>query len=392
MARHLDFMRLARGSRAAALCALFAAILAIAAGARAADPGVKPETILLGQSSALSGPAAALGTEMREGALAYFQLVNGGGGVNGRKIELRSLDDGYEPDRAAANTRKLIEAEGVFALFGYVGTPTSQAALPILTAAKVPFFGAFTGAELLRDPFNRLVFNLRAGYFDETEKMVDHLVTAGRRNIAVFHQNDSFGQAGLTGVENAMRRRNLKISAAGTVERNTTEVAAAVKAIGAAKPDAVIMISAYRSCAEFVRQAKRSGIAADFLNVSFVGAKALAGDLGAAGYGVIISQVVPFPWAQNIAVVKEYQRAMAASYPQSPLSFTSLEGFIAAKVFVEGLRRAGRDLTRARLLAALESLRDYDAGGFSVSFSPSNHNGSRFVDLTMIGKDGKFIH
>jgi len=373
-------------------CALGVAMLVIASVAHGADAGVRPDAVLLGQSAALAGPAAALGTEMRDGALAYFHVVNAGGGVNGRKIELRSLDDGYEPDRAAANTRKLIEADGVFALFGYVGTPTSQAALPILTAAKVPFFGAFTGAELLREPFNRLVFNLRASYFDETEKMVDHLVTGGKRKIAVFHQNDSFGQAGLSGVENAMRRRNLKIAAAGTVERNTTDVAAAVKTIGAAKPDAVIMISAYRSCAEFVRQAKKSGMVADFLNVSFVGAKALAGELGAEGYGVMISQVVPFPWAQSIAVVKEYQRAMAASFPKSALSFTSLEGFLAAKVFAEGLRRAGRDLTRAKLIAGLEALRDYDAGGFSVAFSPTSHNGSRFVDLTMIGKDGKFIH
>jgi ABC-type branched-subunit amino acid transport system substrate-binding protein len=305
---------------------------------------------------------------------------------------LRGLDDGYEPERAAANTRTLIESDRVFALFGYVGTPTSLASLPILTSAKVPFFGAFTGAELLRDPFNRYVFNLRASYFDETEKMVNHLVTGGKKNIAVLYQNDSFGQAGLTGVENAMRRRNLKISAAGTVERNTTDVAAAVKAIGAAKPDAVIMVSAYRSCAEFVRQAKKAGLTTDFFNVSFVGAKALASDLGADGYGVMIAQVVPFPWAPNIPVVKEYQRAMAKSNPQGTLSFTSLEGFLAAKVFVEGLRRAGRDLTRERLIGGLEALRDFDAGGFNVTFSPVNHNGSRFVDLTMIARDGKFIH
>lgn len=392
MARHLDSVRSSPGAGWAARAALVLAVFSIVAGALAAETGVSENSVLLGQSAALSGPAAALGTEMREGALAYFQQVNAGGGVSGRKIELRSLDDGYEPERAKANTQKLIETDRVFALFGYVGTPTSQASLPILTAGKVPFFGAFTGAELLRDPFNRYVFNLRASYFDETEKMVNHLVTGGKKNIAVFHQSDSFGQAGLTGVENAMRRRNLKISAAGTVERNTTDVAAAVKAIGAAKPDAVIMVSAYRSCAEFVRQAKKAGIATDFFNVSFVGAKALSSDLGTDGYGVMIAQVVPFPWAPNIPLVKEYQQAMAKANPQSALSFTSLEGYMAAKVFVEGLRRAGRDLTRERLIAGLESLRDYDAGGFGVTFAAGNHNGSKFVDLTMIGRDGKFIH
>ena len=392
MAGHLTSGYLVRRPGWAARGALMLAGFAFAAGAWCAESGVGADTLLLGQSAALSGPAAALGTEMREGALAYFQQVNAGGGVNGRKIELRSHDDGYEPDRAAANTRKLIETDRVFALFGYVGTPTSQASLPIVSAAKVPFFGAFTGAELLRDPFNRYVFNVRASYFDETEKMVNHLVTGGKKNIAVLFQNDSFGQAGLTGVENAMRRRNLKISGVGTVERNTTDVAAAVKSIGAAKPDAVIMISAYRSCAEFVRQAKKAGIASDYFNVSFVGAKALASDLGADGYGVMIAQVVPFPWAPNIPVVKEYQRAMAKSNPQSALSFTSLEGFVAAKVFVEGLRRGGRELTRDKLIAGLESLRDFDAGGFSVTFGPGNHNGSKFVDLTMIAKDGKFIH
>ena len=381
MARHL-----------ALSCALLLAALAAAAPVRAAENGVTADTVVLGQSAALSGAAAALGMDMREGALAYFQQVNSGGGVNGRRIELKSLDDGYESDRAAVNTRKLIEEEKVFALFGYVGTPTSQASLPLFTAAKVPFIGPFTGAALLRDPFNRYIFNVRASYGDETERMVNHLVTGGKKNIAVFYQDDSFGQAGLTGVENAMRRRNLKISATGTVERNTTEVAAAVKSIGAAKPDAVIMVSAYRSCGEFVRQMKKAGVLTDFFNVSFVGAKALAGDLGADGYGVMIAQVVPFPWAATIPLVKEYQRAMARTNPQSALSFTSLEGFMAAKVLTEGLRRAGRDLTREKLIGALETLRDYDLGGFGVTFTPGNHNGSKFVDLTMIGKDGKFVH
>ena len=192
-----------------------------------AEPGVTPTSILIGQSAAFTGPASELGNEMRAGALAYFQMVNAAGGINGRKIEMRSLDDGYEPDRAAANTKKLIEG-GVFLLFGYVGTPTSNAAKPIFTAAKVPFVGAFTGAESLRNPLNRYIFNIRASYFDETDKIVGQMTGQTLDRIAVFYQNDDYGKAGLAGVERAMQKRNIKIVATGTVERNTTDVAAAV--------------------------------------------------------------------------------------------------------------------------------------------------------------------
>lgn len=365
------------------------ALLAAVSVARA-ENGVYPDMIVLGQSAALKGPASGLGTGMREGAAAYFDEVNRSGGVHGRKIELKSLDDGYEPDRAAANTKKLIEDERVFALFGYVGTPTAQASIPIFTAAKVPFFGAFTGAELLRDPYNKYIFNVRASYYDETEKIVQHLTTGSLEKIAVMYQNDSYGKAGLAGVERAMAKRNLKIAATGTVERNTTDVAAAVKAIGGAQPDAIVMISAYRSCAEFIRQAKKAGMKSQFFNVSFVGTKSLADDLGADGVGVAISQVMPFPWGAE-AVVRDYQKAMARANPKSTLGYTSMEGYIAAKVFVEGLRRAGKDLTRDRLIAELERINQLDVGGFVVSFAPSNHAGSKYVDLTIISKGNKLI-
>jgi len=366
--------------------------LALAApGFSSAESGVTSNTVLLGQSVALTGPAAALGIEMRTGAKVYFDYVNSRGGVNGRKIELRTLDDGYEPARTAPNTKKLIEQDGVFALFGYVGTPTAAAALPIFTQAKVPFFGAFTGAELLRDPFNAYIFNVRASYFDETEKIIEQLVSTGARNIAVFYQNDAYGQAGLKGVERAMTKRNLKISATGTVERNTVDVAAAARAINAAQPDAVVMISAYKSCGEFIRQMKKAGSAAQFYNVSFVGSKSLADDLGKDGVGVAISQVMPFPWAASVQVVKEYQQLMLKA-GQKDFTFSTVEGYVAAKVFVEGLRRAGKDLTREKFIAALETMGDVDVGGFFVSFSPKNHNGSKFVDLTIIAHDGKFLH
>ena len=366
---------------------ILAAMTACAVGA---DPGVTPTTIVIGQSAAFSGPASELGTEMRAGAMAYFQAVNAAGGINGRKIELRSVDDGYEPDRAAANTKKLID-DGVFLLFGYVGTPTSNAAKPIFTAARVPFVGPFTGAESLRNPLNRYVFNVRASYFDETDKIVGQLVGQTLDRIAVFYQNDDYGKAGLAGVERAMQKRNLKIVATGTVERNTVDVAAAVKSIGAADPQGVVMISAYKSCAAFIKAMRQAGHNPQFMNVSFVGSKALAHEAGPAGRGVGISQVVPFPWNLSARVVKEYQQLLEASTGKQDYSFTSLEGFIAAKVLVEGLRRTGSDLTRERFIAAMEQIRDFDVGGFTVTFTPTDHSGSRFVELTVIGKDERFL-
>lgn len=371
----------------------FAAVIALACATTAAAqqaPGVTPTTIVLGQSAAFSGPAAQLGIQMNVGIKAYFDRLNAQGGVHGRRIELKTRDDRYESNLCADNTRKLIEEDGVFALIGYVGTPTSQAALPVFTEAKVPFFGAFTGAELLRDPFNRYVFNVRASYFDETEKIVEQLVSTGVKSIAVFYQNDAYGQAGLKGVERAMTRRNLKIAATGTVERNTTNVAEAVKKIGAVQPDAVVMISAYTSIAEFVRSMKKSGSGAQFHNVSFVGAKALSDALGSDGTGVAISQVVPFPWSPTTQIVREYQATLGAAGIKD-YNFSSLEGFTVAKAFTEGLRRAGKDLTRERLIAALETMSNVDLGDFLISFSPTNHNGSRYVDLTIIARGGKFL-
>lgn len=376
--------------RVLAFALALAATLPAAAQAPAQPPGVTPTTIVLGQSAAFSGPAAQLGIQMNAGLKAWFDRVNAQGGINGRKIELKTRDDKYEGNLCAENTKKLLEEDRVFALVGYVGTPTTAAALPILTEARTPLIGPFTGAELLRDPFNRYVFNVRASYFDETERIVEQLVSTGTRSIAVFYQNDSYGQAGLKGVERAMAKRNLKLSATATVERNTTNVADAVKKLSGAQPDAVVMISAYTSIAEFVRQMKRSGSNAQFYNVSFVGSKALADALGKDGVGVAISQVVPFPFSPTTGVVREYQQVLAAAGSKD-YNFSSLEGFIVAKVVTEGLKRAGKDLTRERFIAGLESMSNVDIGDFLVSFSPTNRNASQFVELTIIGNDGKFV-
>ncbi|TAG01575.1 MAG: ABC transporter permease [Betaproteobacteria bacterium] len=361
----------------AVLSALFGVIFFAVAAA---------QDIVLGQSAPLSGPAQELGREMRLGAKLHFDSVNAAGGIRGRKIFLRTLDDGYEPARAAANTKKFIADGDVLALFGYVGTPTSAASIPLSTEAKLPFFGAFTGAELLRTPLNRYVFNVRASYFDETEAIVRQMTQSGSTKIAVFYQNDSYGQAGLAGVERAMAKRNLTVSAKATVERNSVDVAAAVTTLTAAKPDVIIMISAYSSCSELIRRMKKSGVATRFVNVSFVGTRALATALGADADGVMISQVMPPPTALKYPVVVEYQALIKANGAEP--SYTSLEGFIAAKILVEALRRGG-DGSSAALVRSLESLRALELGGFTASFGPENRNASKFVELTVLDKNGK---
>ncbi len=366
---------------------LLAAVLGFAGPALA--QGVTDTTVVLGQSVALTGPAAQLGLDMRQGAQVYFDSVNARGGVNGRKVVLKTLDDAYEPAKAAENTKKLINDEKVFALFGYVGTPTSAASMPIFTEAKVPFVGAFTGAESLRNPLNRYIFNVRASYFDETEAIIQHLTATSIDKIAIFYQNDAYGQAGLAGVERALAKRNLKLAGKGTVERNTIEVKAAIGSLLKADAQAIVMISAYKSCAAFINDMRKAGANPTFWNVSFVGSKALAKELGKEGRGVQISQVVPFPWDNIIPVVKEYRKLMDEAKGEP--GFGTLEGYIAAKVIVEGLRRAGRKLDRESFIKAMETMDSFDTGGFRVGFSPANHNGSKFVDLTIISRDQKFV-
>jgi ABC-type branched-subunit amino acid transport system substrate-binding protein len=367
--------------------------LAVALGpVGASEPGVSDTRIVLGQSAPFSGPSAQLGIQYNLGAQVYFDALNAVGGVHGRRIQLVTADDRYEPDLAAANTTRLIDDEHVFALFGYVGTPTSNAALPIFTREHVPFFAPFTGAESLRDPVNRYVFNVRASYFDETEHLVDQLANLSITRIAVFYQNDAYGQAGLAGVTRAMKKRNLEIVATATVQRNSTDVAAAVRTLMAAQPAVIIEISAYPSCAALIRAMHAQGYTGQFDNVSFVGSLALADVLKDEGPGVVISQVVPFPWGISEPILREYQRAMDAAGKKDKIDYSSLEGYIAARAFAEGLRRAGTNLTRESLISALETITpsNYDGGGFDVNFSPRSHSGSKFVELTMILPNRKF--
>ncbi len=348
-----------------------------------------PKAIVLGQSAPFSGPAAQLGEQFKRGALLFFDRLNAKGGVNGRTIELRSLDDGYEPDRCKANTDRLIK-DGVFALFGYIGTPTSLAALPLASAAQVPFVAPFTGAQALREPFNRIAFHVRASYFDETAEIVKQVTSIGAKRIAVFHQNDSYGKAGLDGVLRALKPLNLEPAALGTVERNTVDVAAAVKTILAGKPDAIVQISAYKSCAAFIREARKAGYGGAFYNVSFVGTKALADELGADARGVIVSQVMPYPYSPVSPLSGEYLAAgKATDGDKFEPNYSSIEGFVAAKTFSEAVKRINGAPSAEALIASMESLRELNLGGFFVDFSPGKHTGSRFVDLTILSADGK---
>jgi ABC-type branched-subunit amino acid transport system substrate-binding protein len=344
--------------------------------------------IVLGQSAAFSGPAAQLGIQMNRGAHLCFDAINAAGGINGVQIELRTLDDQYEPDKCRANTDAFIK-DDVFALFGYVGTPTSLAALPLVNQNRMPFFGPFTGAEALRDPFSRHVFHVRASYYDETALIVKQLTSLGLKRIAVFRQNDSYGQAGYDGVVRALKSLNLEPVGVGLVERNTVDVAAAVKAIVPTQPDAVVQISAYKSCAAFIREARKAGYGGTFYNVSFVGTQALADELGRQAMGVVVSQVMPFPFSLTTPISREYLAAVQRAGGDNKPNYSSMEGYVAAKVFVEGLRRAGKAPSRDALINALETVQSLDLGGFVVGYNGRGHVASRFVDLSMLTDDGR---
>ena len=355
-------------------------------------PAVRAQSegkIILGQSAALSGPAAQLGIQFHQGAKLYFDGVNAQGGIGRQQIEIRKLDDGYEPARCVENTQKLI-AENVFALFGYIGTPTSIAALPLATKAKIPFIAPFSGAMSLRDPFNKYAFHVRASYNDETALIVKQSLNMGLKKIAVFYQNDAYGKAGLDGVNLALGLQRLQPVALATVERNSVDVAPAVKTLMAASPDAVVQIGAYKACAAFIREARKAGYGGTFYNVSFVGTQALADELGKDGAGVVVSQVMPSPYNASRAIAREFASAVAAANNKEvQANFSSMEGYVAARLFAEGLKRAGANPTRESLMAGLEGIGSQSLGGFAVSLSSNDHVASSFVELSMLTGDGR---
>ena len=362
-----------------------------AATAVRAEDGVFDDRIVFGQSAALDGPAEALGRGMEEGILAAFDEINRAGGIEGRMLELITYDDGYEPERAIANVNRLIDDDHVFAIIGEVGTPTSGAVQPIAGQAGVPFLAPFTGAEFLRDPSLQNVVNIRASYGQEAEAWVEHLTSdLGLDRIAILYQDDSFGRAGLDGVRRAMELRGLELVAEGTYMRNTMAVKRAVLAIRRADPEAVVIVGAYQPSAEFIRISRNLGLDPVFVNISFVGSKALADELGPDGEGVVVSQVVPSPEDTTLPLVADYRRALAALDPGLEPGFVSLEGYIAGRLVVAALEAMGPDVTRSGLLSTIRNIGKFDLGGVKLEFGPDDNQGMDRVYLTVLEGDGSF--
>ena len=353
--------------------------------------GLTGERILFGQSAALSGPAKELGRNMRLGILAAFDEVNAVGGVQGRVLELQSLDDAYEPEDAIVMTRHLIEQEQVFALIGAVGTPTSRSATPIARNAGVPYIAPFTGAAFLRDDEWDNIINLRASYNQETEEMVARLTEdLGITRISVMYQNDSFGRAGFRGTVAALERRDMELTSIGIYPRNTTAVKTALLDLSQGDPEAVIMIGAYEPVARLILWARRTGMDAVFMTVSFVGSNALAQELGPDGAGVLVTQVVPFPEDDSLPVVLSYLDALASHDPAAEPGFVSLEGYLAGRMVIAALQECGSEVDRSCLLDQLIARGDFDIDGFKLQFGNGDNQGSDEVFLTVIGSDGKY--
>lgn len=370
---------------------LAAALLAFLPGFASAGQGVTDTQVTFAQVAALDGPVGALGQGMRLGLRAAFEEVNANGGIHGRQIILDSLDDGYEQSRSVVHVKTVIEGDNHLGLIGAVGTPTSAVTQPMATAAGIPFIGPFTGADFLRDASYGNVFNVRASYISETEAWIAYLVDQqGIKTIALLYQDDDFGRAGLAGVTAALEARGLSLTAQGTYTRNTTAVKRALLHIRKAKPDAVVMVGAYKPVAEFIKLSRRLKFDPTFVNISFVGSDALAQELGDAGEGVIISQVVPFPWDASVPVVAQYQTALVAVDSEASPGFVTLEGYLTGRLAIKALEDAGTDLTRERFVAALAGLRTVDFGGVTMSFGPDDNQGMDDVFLTRITKDGLF--
>lgn len=350
------------------------------------------DRIVLGQSCAMSGPNAQLGLQYHEGAQLFFDRLNASGGVAGRKIELRVLDDGYEPERCAANTQRFI-ADGVLALFGYVGTPTSVAALPLVQKSRIPFFAPLTGADALRQPkLSGLVFNVRASYADETGLIVRQLTQLGLNKVAVFYQNDDYGRSGLEGVKAALALRGLEPVGMATVERNSVDVAQAVATLVPLAPNAIVQISTYSASAALVRAARKAVYGGQFMNVSFVGTQALTQALGNEAEGVVVSQVMPSPFKTSIPMTRKYLEALRDAGQEAAANYSGLEGFFAAQVLTEGLRQANSkgDGSRSALVSALKALDGERIEGFPLDFH-SGQTRQRFVELSMLTGTGKVL-
>ena len=359
-----------------------------------AAPAARAQEVVIGQVAPLSGVLASTGRQMVIGGQIYFDAINAQGGIHGAKIRHEVVDDGYKVTETVRLTRELLARPEVVALFGFAGTANVTQLLTdgVLDAGGAALVAPYTGGESLRNPFNPWIFHVRAGYADEAEHMVQQLTTLGMNRIAVMYQDDGFGKAGLLGVTNALDKRKLKLAVAAGYERNTDKVEEAVKKIKASDAQAIIMVSVNKSTAAFMKLYRESGGGAQMYNISVVDPVELvklAGLKNAHGLG--ISQVMPYPYMANMPVVREYQTLLKKYAPKELINYTSFEEFVGAKVLVEALRRAGPKPTRTKVVKALESRGNYDTGGISVSYSPGNRIGSRYVEVTVIGSTGKLM-
>lgn len=353
--------------------------------------GVTETEVKIGMAAAFEGPAKGLGLGMKMGAEAYLKEVNEKGGIHGRKIRIVPIDDSYEPQKTIEAVLKLVDEEKVFALTCFVGTPTGKVIIPIVSEKQVPLIGLFTGAEIFRKPLNRYILNIRGSYQDEAEMLVEKLTKdLSAKSISVFYQDDAFGLAVLGGVKSALKRRGMILAGEGTFVRNTLAIKGGLASIMKSKPDAVVMVGTYAPLAAFVREGKSAGLHVPYATVSFVGTGPFLKELGGDAEKIIISQVVPFPSDDHTAppVAKEYLKNFRKYFPLEDPGFVSFEGYISAKVLVMGLERAGRELTREGLIDAIESINNFDLGGFMIDFSSDDHQGSYRIYMTQV-VDGK---
>ena len=350
------------------------------------------DAIVLGQSVPLSGSNRELGEEIRDGALAYLKRLNDAGGLGGKRIELLTLDDGNDTRLAGENARKLIDERGVLALFGFASATLSRPAIPHAEKSGTPFLFPFTGADQMRR-FNRVVFNHRASYADELEKIVGHYATVGVTSFGVLFHDDVVGRENLLAVERALEKRRIKAAATIGVARTAPDIAGAVRAVNNARPDVMIVTTLFTPAADFIKGARTANPGMQFVSTSFAGPNVLMRALGKSGVGVTVAQVVPPVSNRLVPVVAEYMAAFEKFTGRREFGATSLEAYIAAKIAVEAIRRAGgARATRESLISALEAMRSHDVGGYTVGFSGDNHNGSAFTEITVINKNLQFSY
>ena len=374
------------------LLCLGLAVLHFPTDLSAQGSGIDDSTVVFGQSAAFFGPAAELGKELRLGLEAAFFEANANGGINGRRVRLVSIDDGYEPGRAIANTRELIEKKGVFALIGAVGTPTSRSAAPIAAEFGIPFVAPFTGADFLRNA-DKLpnVVNLRASYQQEINEMVERLITdRGITKIGILYQNDSFGRSGLQGLVSSLNSRGLELAASSTYSRNTTAVKTAVIDLRLDDPGGVVIVGAYKPAAAAIKWANEIGFNPVFFNISFVGSRALVRELGNDMKDVFMTQVMPDYLAEDIEIAVRYRQALTQMWPGAAMGFSSFEGYVAGRMALEALEGCGENPDRECFRRRFSDPEPMDLGGLILQFGGGDNQGLDLVFLTRLGNKRDF--